>query len=743
MTYKKSNSSINDLLKRLTKEEKALLCSGKDFWNTTSIEREGIKSIKLNDGPHGVRATDSSNILVSDNRPSTSFPTESAMGATWNPQLIGDIAEALAAEAKAHGIMMLLGPGVNLKRSPLGGRNFEYFSEDPYLTGILANNYIKRLQSAGVRACLKHFICNEQETERMTINVIVDERTINEVYAKPFEMCINDSKPVAIMASYNSLNGESVSESKTYLKDYLRGKLGFEGLIVSDWGAVRNEIRSTEATLDLTMPGRAQIEPYINLSEEQLNIRAGRVLKMLIDKNYQDTNADIDWDQHYQVALKTAEESIVLLKNDKDILPLDSNINSIGIIGSLFESFRVQGSGSSKLLPQSICTPKDALMKQYPKIAIDYAKGYDCYKNETTDELIKEAIKCVQKNKINILFLGLTDTEETEGADRTRYNISECQQELFNRLIEIDQNIIVIQNCGTAVSFNGVEKVKSLLHTWLTGAAGGEALINIIFGKVNPSGKLSETFPKSEKDFPLGTRHKTSTNTYHYAESVLIGYRFYDYHDNKVLFPFGYGLSYTTFEYNNIKLSSNKINEDEKILVYVTIKNTGLLSGKETIQLYIGHKNSNIIKPVNSLRAFEKVFLEPGETKKITFKLSKDDFSYYNDKLSRKFIDEGIYTISVGSSSRDLPLIEKVEIKHSENTYKLLHKQLNENSLGKDFLVTPLSKEVFERTFRHLKNDNIYEIAMEMPLKLLSDLFPNLVTREEIISVLEEIHGLL
>ena len=715
-----------------------------------NIDRLGIPSIKLNDGPHGVRATDSSDIIVTDNQASTCFPTGSALSSSWNPALIGEVASAIGREAKAHGVHLLLGPGINLKRSPLGGRNFEYYSEDPYLTAVLATAFVQSLQAEGVGACLKHFLCNEQEIERMTIDCVVDERAIHEVYAQPFATVIKHAQPAAVMSSYNKLNGEKVSESATLLNSLLRHKLGFEGAIVSDWGAVTDVPGAMQATLDLDMPRMGESQ-YRGLSEmvaaqslpiEMLDARVKRILELVFSLAQDGkSNEAINYAQNYQIALRAAEESIVLLKNEANLLPLEDKPRTIGVVGSLFLQPRIQGSGSSKVLAQHVVTPADALAKSKPEIAVDFAAGYPDKDDNDADSLIAEAASVVQRNDTNLLFLGLLDHEETEGMDRMQYALSDVQQQLVEKLLKIDPNLIVILNNGTAVTFRGVERVKTLVEAWLAGSAMGEALVNILFGKVNPSGKLSETFPLRQQDFPLSTTTKSSNGRITYSESILVGHRYYDNRDIPVLFPFGHGLSYTQFSYHDLTLSSSKISSDETIQVSFTIENKGQRAGKEIAQLYVEHVNSNILKPVKTLRKFHKIELEPGESKRVEFTLSPEDFHYFHDGFNRFFVDAGRYNLHIGSSSRDILLTEQIEITYDHETENFLQKQLNENSVGKDFLVTAQSETLFNDAFGHLLGTDLYEIILDMPMNLLYRLFPNLIPREQVNELIEKVQS--
>ncbi len=614
--------SIDTLINALTLEEKIRLCAGKDFWRTVNIERLGIPSIMMNDGPHGVRATSSADIIVTDNQRATCFPTGSALASTWNEKLVDKVAAAIGFEAQHHGIHLLLGPGINLKRSPLGGRNFEYFSEDPYLTAVLATAYVNGLQKKGVGACLKHFVCNEQEIERMTIDCTVAERALREVYAQPFAACIEHANPAAIMSAYNKLNGEKLSESTKYLKELLRETLGFQGAIVSDWGAINDVPAAMRATADLDMPnmGNEQFDALHSmvtsgaLSETDLNGRVRRILALVLRLAKADDEVTaVDFDTHYQIAREAAAEAMVLLKNDAGTLPLNPNLSAIGVVGALFQEPRIQGGGSSKVLPYRTTTPAAALSARYPQLVVDYAAGYDNHSMAQDETLLEAAKQVVGRNTINVLFLGLLEHEETEGKDRADYALSEQQQRLVETLLTVDPHLIVVLNNGTAVTFRAIKQVKTLVEAWLPGAAMGDTLVDILFGEVNPSGKLSETFPLRQADFPLGTAVKSGSRHIHYSESVLIGHRYYDYKELAVTFPFGHGLSYTEFAYGKLKLSAVQMSSEQTLAVSFEITNIGKRAGKEIAQLYIEPLQPQILKPVKTLRKFKKVLIHPGE----------------------------------------------------------------------------------------------------------------------------------
>ncbi len=741
------NKLVDSLVSKLTLEEKIRICAGKGFWHTVDIARLGIPSIKMNDGPHGVRATESPDIIVTDNEGATCFPTASALASSWDESLIAEVADAIALEASHHGVHLLLGPGVNLKRSPLGGRNFEYFSEDPYLTSTLATAYVAGLQARGVGACLKHFLCNEQETERMTIDCVVDKRAIHEVYTQPFAACIKEEKPAAIMLAYNKINGENISESQAIVKDLLRKSLGFQGVVISDWGAVDDGFKAMEATVDLDMPqmGSSQFDSLLALyqqgriNENQLNSRVRRILSMVIKLAQSSKKTEINFAAHFQIARKAAQASIVLLKNDLKLLPLPLTLDAIGVVGSLFKKPRIQGGGSSKVLSHHTVTPADALAQRIPGLKVDFAPGYMVNASVIDDDLTAEALEVVRRNEVNLLFLGLLEHEETEGKDRICYTLSQQQQQLVETLLNVDPHLIVILNNGTAVTFSAIDRVQTLVESWLLGSAMGEALIDVLFGQVNPSGKLSETFPLHQQDFPLGTRKKSSHNQIQYSESILVGHRYYDYKGLPVAFPFGHGLSYTEFAYHNLTLTAAKMTADQTVNVTFDIQNVGSRAGKEVAQLYIEHLNPDILKPPKTLRKFKKVDLQPGQKTAVTFQLNQEDFQYYHDRFERFFVDRGKYNIHIGRSSRDIILTQPIEIINSEEINNFIITRLDKYSIGKDFLATEHSKKIFEQIFGFLKDTDLYDIILDMPLNSLHRLFPQLISRQQIEELLDRL----
>ncbi|MDE7384993.1 MAG: glycoside hydrolase family 3 C-terminal domain-containing protein, partial [Anaeroplasmataceae bacterium] len=579
-----SNKMV-EIIKQLSLEEKAKLLVGADFWHTYPFLNE--KGLCLTDGPHGVRMQDNGGkeVGLKESIPATCFPTASCLACSFDENLLYEVGQAIASECIDQEVDMLLGPGVNIKRSPLCGRNFEYYSEDPYLAGILASGFIKGVQSQNVLACMKHFACNNQEYARMVNNSIVDERALYEIYLKPFEIAIKEANPKAIMCSYNKLNGTLVSQNSILLKQILRDKFQFEGTVISDWGAVSNRVEALKAGLDLEMPGSLSYVDIIeavqnqSLSDEELDRAVSSVLKLYQARPSFENKKNLSF--HF-LAKQAALESIVLLKNENLVLPLNKN-ERIGIIGNSL--MRIQGAGSSKVNPKDVDTFLDCLKEE--------GVSYQCFDNLT------EEIKGMDKI---ICFIGLSAEKEIEGKDRKDLKLDEKDIELVNTLTKLHSKIIVVLTTGSVVELPFIESVSGLVLTYLAGEASASALCDILYNKTNPSGHLAETWIKRLEDSPVYDYGKSVYQSI-YKESIFVGYRYYDKVDIEPLFPFGYGLSYTTFTLSHLEIKENYL--------YVNIKNTGLYKGKEVVQLYVRDTNRDLLRPIRELKAFQKIELEP------------------------------------------------------------------------------------------------------------------------------------
>ncbi len=661
-------NKIKELVSQMTLEEKASLTSGADFWHTESIERLGIKKSMVSDGPHGLRKQEvkGDHLGLNDSIEAVCFPAGCALAASFNKDLVTKMGEALGNECQAEGVSVILGPAVNIKRSPLCGRNFEYYSEDPLVASEIASAMIKGVQSKNVGTSIKHFLANNQEHRRMSSSSEVDERTLREIYLAAFEGAVVKEKPWTVMCSYNKINGVYAAENKKYLTDVLRNEWGFDGYVVSDWGAVNNRVKDLEAGLDLEMPGtggvndRFIVEAVKNgsLDEEILNNACERILNIVyrFEEN-RDSNAVFDRDLDHELARKVAEETIVLMKNDS-ILPLDKN-DKIAFIGKFAAKPRYQGGGSSHINSHKVVSAMDEVKGMEN---ITYAQGYIDEKDEIVEELINEAVEAAKKSKIAVVFAGLPDNFESEGYDRTHMKMPNCQNALIDAVCKVQPNTVVVLHNGSPVEMPWKDKVKGIVEAYLGGQAIGSAVVDILFGKVNPSGKLPETFPLKLEDNPSYLYYFGEGDKVEYREGVFVGYRYYETKKMDVLFPFGHGLSYTNFEYSNITISDDHIKDTDTVTVTVDVTNTGDVFGKEVVQLYVSPKNNKIIRPVKELKGFEKIALEPGETKTVSFILNKRSFAYWNMEIHDWHVESGKYDILIGKSVSDIVLSREISV---------------------------------------------------------------------------------
>ena len=645
-----------DIIDQLTLKEKASLISGKDFWQTVNIDRLNIPSAFLSDGPHGVRrqAAAADHLGLNASIPATCYPTAATMANSWDPELGEVLGQKLGQEAAVQKVNVLLGPGTNMKRHPMCGRNFEYFSEDPYLAGKMAAGYIRGIQSNGISACVKHFACNDQEENRMTLDSVVDERTLREIYLTAFEIAVKEGKTKSIMSSYNLVNGVYANENEHLLVDILRKEWGFDGLVVTDWGGNNDGVLSLKCYNQLEMPGNP------DRPEEVVKaIEAGELDEAVLDDNI-DTLLDIifdtmkngvekapekfDVEDHHLFAQKCAEESAVLLKNN-NVLPLN-NEKKVAFIGDFLYLPRYQGAGSSIVNPTKLDKTSD-LLKDSGLNVVGYCKGFNRY-GKKNNKLHKEAMEVAKLADIVVLYLGLDEVTEAEGLDRTNLLLNDNQLELVKDIKELGKQIVVVLSCGSAVEIPFVEDVDAILHCYLNGQAGAKATLNILSGKVNPSGKLSETFPIKLEDVASSDNFPSHTRTIEYREAYGIGYRYFDTANVPVRFSFGFGLSYTKFEYKNLIINEKGVSFE--------ITNTGDVKGKEIAQLYVGLGKSEIIRPTKELKGFAKVELEPGQTKKVEIAFDDKTFRYFNVKTNKWEIEKGSYSIMIASSSDNIRL---------------------------------------------------------------------------------------
>ena len=688
-----------DLVARMTLEEKASLTSGRNFWSTKPIERLGIPSIFMTDGPHGLRKAAGANFF--DSIPATCFPTASALAASWNVELVREVGAALGKESQANDVQILLGPGVNMKRSPLGGRNFEYFSEDPLLAGRLAAAFINGVQGEGVGTSVKHYAANNQEFERMVNDSIVDERTLREIYLPAFEIAVREAQPWTIMCSYNRVNGVQASQNRLLLHDILKNEWGFRGYVVSDWGAVVDRVAGIDAGLHLEMPsslGRtnARIVAAVRggeLSEARLDEVATDLLAVFL-RSHAARKAGTGFDQeaHHRLARRAAAEGIVLLKND-GLLPLDlAKTKRIAVIGAFAQSPRYQGSGSSRVNPTRI----DNALHQLKQLAgrgtaIDYVAGY-AEDGSTDDASLAEARRAAKAADVALVFAGLPDAYESEGFDREHIDLPEGHNRLIRAVAAAQPRTAVVLLNGSAVAMPWVEQVPAIVEGWLGGQAGGGAIADVLTGRVNPSGKLSETFPVRLEDTPTYLNFPGLDGEAWYGEGVFIGYRYYDAKEITPLFPFGHGLSYTTFAYGDAAADAASIDDATGTRVRVKVRNTGTRAGQEIVQLYVREQEARVRRPEKELRHFAKVALTPGEEKTVTFQLGHRDFAYWDTRIHDWAVKSGKFDVLVDGSSRELPVSLTLDVRAS----RMVYPELTRESLVKAFAEQPQALPVYE-----------------------------------------------
>jgi len=698
--------STENLLNKMTLEEKAALVAGLNMWMTKGYDHHGIPPIHMYDGTNGIRKTNSDEEMgiTTANMPATCYPTGSAIGSSWNVELLHEIGVALGVEGRDMGVELLLGPGINMKRTPLGGRNFEYYSEDPYLSGELGAAFVNGLQSQGVGASVKHFACNNQEYEKMVTSSEVDERTLREIYLAAFERIIKKANPWTLMCSYNLLNGSYASENEHLLYDILRKEWGYDGVVLSDWTAVNDRIRGLKAGLDLEMPGpayyntKAIVEAVQNgsLEESTLNASVSRLLE-LVRKT---TDTEVEYEKiaidYHALARRAAAESIVLLKNDNQILPIQTEqVNSMAVIGRFAKQPRIQGAGSAEVTPTRIDIPWDEMqMIAGGAIEMTYAEGYP-QDDRIDEQMIQESAALAAKADLAVLFVGQPAYVESEMHDLQGIDLPAHQVKLIQAVAAVQPRVVVVTSSGTALAMRPwVQHVPAVVHYWLTGQGSGSAIADILFGRINPSGKLSETFPVKLSDNPSHMRLRGENGKLYYREGLFVGYRYYDRKELAPQFPFGHGLSYTTFGYSGLKAVQQ---EDGQVAVTFTIENTGTMYGQEVIQLYVHDEECKWVRPEKELKAFAKIALEPGEKQEVSFLLEERDFSYYNTKYNRWVAETGYFQILIGSSSRDIRLRERLNC-----DFGVEEVSFHKFSLLNDWISHPEAKAILENSLSEM-----------------------------------------
>ncbi len=737
----------------MTLEEKAGMCSGLDFWHLKEVEHLGIPKVMVSDGPHGLRKQDEKgdHLGINDSIKAVCFPPAVLSACSFDRGLMEEMGKAIGREAQANDVSVVLGPAVNIKRSPLCGRNFEYYSEDPYLAGEIAAAFVKGVQSQHVGTSIKHFAANNQEYRRMSSSSEVDERTLREIYFPAFETAVKKAQPYTFMCSYNQINGTFASENKWLLTDVLRGEWGFKGYVMSDWGAVNDRVKGLEAGLELEMPASggdndAMIVKAVKdgaLEEKILDQAVERILRIIFEYADHRKPQEFTMEKDHEGAQHIAEESMVLLKNENHILPLKTS-EKAAFIGGFARNPRFQGGGSSHIN----CFKTTNVLDSVPCDAqVVYAEGFPADRDFYDKALADEAVKAAAEADKAVIFAGLPESFESEGYDRSHMRLPECQNRLITEILKVQPNTVIVLHNGSPVEMPWLGEIKGLLETYLGGQAGGAAAANILYGKINPSGKLAETMPLKLSDNPsylnFGGGEKVE-----YREGIFVGYRYYDTKEMDVAFPFGYGLSYTTFAYSNLKLTMENPTEKDTVMVSADVTNTGKSAGKEVVQLYIRDLTGSAIRPEKELKGFAKVFLEPGETKTVTMELNKRSFAWYNTELHDWFAASGDYEILVGASSRDIRLTETLHLNSSQRLP--MHVHMN-TTLG-DLLRNPETAEAAKKLIqKYLSGEAGSEAASEavseemtmamtdsMPLRALMGFAG--VSRKELDSVIEKLN---
>lgn len=740
---------IRELISQMTLKEKAGLCSGADFWHTKAVERIGIPSVAVSDGPHGLRKQDdeADHLGLNESIKAVCFPAGCALASSFDRKLAGKMGETIGQECQAEDISTILGPAVNIKRSPLCGRNFEYYSEDPYAASEMSSAFIRGVQSKNVGTSVKHFLANNQEKRRMTNSSDVDERTLREIYMVPFEGAVKNGKPWTVMNSYNRINGTFVGESKEYLTDLLREEWGFDGYVVSDWGAVNDRVEALKAGMDLEMPSSNGVNDALivkavqegALEEAVVDEACERILNIVFRyMENRDENAVFDREKDHETAASVEEECIVLLKNEygengKSILPLEKE-QKIAFIGKYAEAPRYQGGGSSHINSWKV---ESALEAVKGLAEVTYAKGFDDAEDKADEALEAEAVKAAKEADVAVVFAGLPDSFESEGYDRKHLNLPDCQNRLIEKICGVQKNVVVVLHNGSPVVMPWKDRVSAILEAYLGGQAVGKAEVKILFGEVNPSGRLSETFPNRLEDTPCYLTYGKGKDHAEYREGVFVGYRYYTTRGMKVQYPFGYGLSYTTFGYSNMTTDKTELTDAETLSVSVDVKNTGDCPGKEVVQLYVAPVNSEVPRPARELKGFEKVSLEPGEKKTVAFTMDDRAFAIWNADLHCWDVPDGTYMIQICRNAQEVILEKEVQVKNTKrprqkytaNTCmgELMSDPKAQQILGQMMAGDEQAKEMADSAVGDVINQEMLAAMMQdMPLRQLVSFVPGM-----------------
>ncbi len=767
---------IKEIIESLTLEEKASLCSGVGLWQTRGLEEKGIPTVWMADGSNGVRIMkptggerkqDTSDFLkvtdLTQNSPTITnqyeavcYPSGACLASTWNPELIAKMGEALGDECRYFKVNLLLAPGINIKRSPLGGRGYEYYSEDPYLTGKIASGFIRGVQRTGTGTSIKHFAANNAETLRINMSSDVDERALREIYLAPFEMGVKEAKPWTLMSSYNKVNGVQMAENHRLLTEILRDEWGFDGVVVSDWGGVKDRVKALAAGNDLDMPenrrnNRSIVEAVERgeLPEEVLDQSIARILELVFKAKEQERFTDeVDMEAHRAVSEEVAEESIVLLKNEGGLLPLTpEKYRKVAVIGAFAGEPRYQGGGCTLVNPIRISKPLEEMRKLAgSEMSISYARGYEL-RNETSEELLAEARETAAAADVAVVFAGLWVAYDREGFDRKHLEIDSSHTRVIEEILKVQKNVVVVLSNGDAVTMEPwLERTGAVVEQFLAGETVGEAVAKVLFGQVNPSGKLPVTFPKRIEDTSAYPYFPGECNHHVYGEGIFVGYRYYEKKKIEPLFPFGHGLSYTEFAYSGLKADRTEFTDRDELTVTLDVTNTGSCRGKETVQLYVTDEKARLVRPEKELRAFAKIELEPGETKQVTFRLGYRAFAYYDPEASDWTVDEGDFLIHAAGSAGDIRQTIRVTMTEAQKKYRKLyldsqHTAVFENPEAKrlylEFLVEHgvIAADKVEKMVPLLKGNymGIYNVV--------TSLLGGDVTKEELQEVLNRING--
>ncbi len=747
-----TKAEIKELVSKMTLEEKASLLSGKDAWSTVAIPRLGIPSINVSDGPHGLRQC--IGLGWGESVPATCFPPAALLACSFDENLAKKQGAAIGEEAQAQNVQIVLGPGNNIKRSPLGGRNFEYFSEDPVLSGHIAAGVIEGIQSKKAGTALKHFACNSQESQRFIIDEKIGERALREIYLASYEYPVKKAKPTSIMCSYNRVNGDYCSQSKWLLTDILRSEWAFKGFVMSDWGAVDCRPQAVYAGLELEMPGTGEenvreLTKAVNgeklsvapadksfkgkLAEKQIDKAVTRLLEVVFALHEKKTEKPCDYEKHHRTAVEIARECMVLLQNNGSALPIKGG--KTAVIGEMAVRPRYQGGGSSNVNAINVTKPLDEMAK-YGET--EYAQGYSL-DNDKDFSLITEAAKLAGDCDRAVIICGLPESYESEGYDRKHINLPDSQLKLIDEVVRKQPETIVVLCNGAPVAMPFVGKVKAILEAYLGGEGSGEAIADILYGKANPCGKLAETFPQFLENNPSYGNFPGENGVVNYSEGIYVGYRWYEKHRISPLFPFGYGLSYTSFRYDGIELSKSDIDENGEIEVTVTVTNTGSVDGKEIVELYVRENSPLVSRPEKELKAFKKVLVKAGETEKVTMKLDRRCFAYWDDRMHDWRVDSGKFTVLVGGSSNNCPLTAEINV-NAEAYVKPLSlytmiSELKAHPKGSAFIdkLCRLAGEEFRsEIFSHTDN--------EWPLRCVVTMCGK-VTLPELVGIIEEVNS--